>query len=98
MISCCFKAVRGCNDRFAFVPFVTLSSLLFCLVFTLSSPFIQSCFYSVSPFYPVLFYSVSLLYVVSLLYHSIFRKEQKTFLTIRGNSHSTPLPLLPFGQ
>ena len=39
MISYCLKAIRGCNDRFAFVPFVTLSSLLSCLVFTLSSFF-----------------------------------------------------------
>lgn len=50
MISCCFKAVRGCNDRFAYVL------LLLCLPFYPVFSFILSCFLvTLSLYYPVLF-------------------------------------------
>ena len=37
MISCCLNAAKGCNDRFAFCPFVTLPFLLSCFLFYLVS-------------------------------------------------------------
>ena len=78
MISYCLKAVRGCNDRFAFCPFVTLSfllssflfylvSLLLCLLFT------SSCFPCYFVFSFILFSLLScLVSLVTLsLYYSV---------------------------
>lgn len=75
MISYCLKAARGCNDRFAFCPFVTLSfllssflfylvSLLLCLLFT------SSCFPCYFVFSFILFSLLSCL--VSLVTLSLY--------------------------
>jgi len=81
MISYCLKAVRGCNDRFAFVL------LLLCLFFYSVFSFILSCFLVTLSF--LLSCPVSmllcLLFTLSILYLST---KHLVYLSTRSLVHS----------